>query len=204
MSQYNQSSAPQNGSNKKNSTILYWVVIVILLASCLYLFMSKQQMAKENSDALLQKQQTIDSVKTDRASLQADFDAASAKIDQLASQNAKLDSALQGDKVEMAKLQGQIKAILTKKNATQAELTKARDMITSLTDKTKQYEARIAELEKEIRAGLEQALKAGDAARRKPGATSLDAVEAAIRVLEDSPWFNAGRGAVFKWRASAA
>ncbi len=149
MSQYNQTSAPQNSPNKKNSTILYWVVIIILLASCLYLFMSKKQMAQENSDALLQKQQTIDSVKTDRASLQADFDAASAKIDQLVSQNSKLDSALQGDKVAMAKLQGQIKAILTKKNATQAELTKARDMITSLTDKTKQYEARIAELEKE-------------------------------------------------------
>src|SRR5439155_7467581 len=29
------------------------------------------------------------------------------------------------------------------------------------------------------------------------GGTSLDAVEAAIRVLEDSPLFNAGKGAVF-------
>jgi len=46
------------------------------------------------------------------------------------------------------------------------------------------------------RAGLSAALEAG----RKVlagGGTSLDAVEAAIRVLEDDPLFNAGRGAVF-------
>jgi beta-aspartyl-peptidase (threonine type) len=53
------------------------------------------------------------------------------------------------------------------------------------------------QLEKDLRAGLLQSLEAGEAALKKPGATSLDAVEAAIRVLEDDPWFNAGRGAVF-------
>jgi beta-aspartyl-peptidase (threonine type) len=53
------------------------------------------------------------------------------------------------------------------------------------------------DLEKNLRAGLKQALEAGYAALQKPGATSLDAVETAIRVLEDDPWFNAGRGAVF-------
>jgi myosin heavy subunit len=91
----------------------------------------------------------MDSVLTDRASLQTDFDAASAKIDQLVTQNSRMDSALQGDKAEMAKMQSQIKSILINKNATQAELKKAREMIDQLTDKTKQYEARIAELEKE-------------------------------------------------------
>lgn len=53
------------------------------------------------------------------------------------------------------------------------------------------------ELDKKLRAGLEAALKAGYAALQKPGASSLDAVEAAVRVLEDAPEFNAGRGAVF-------
>lgn len=106
-------------------------------------------MAEENTAAMKQQQQQIDSVKTDRAALQTDFDAASAKIDQLVSQNSKLDSALQGNKEEMAKLQTKIKSILANKNATQAELKSARDMIAQLTDKTKQYEARIAELEKQ-------------------------------------------------------
>jgi beta-aspartyl-peptidase (threonine type) len=46
------------------------------------------------------------------------------------------------------------------------------------------------------RAGLDRALDAGAAVLRRSGA-SLDAVEAAVRVLEDDPLFNAGRGAVF-------
>jgi beta-aspartyl-peptidase (threonine type) len=52
------------------------------------------------------------------------------------------------------------------------------------------------EREKAYRAALEQSLKTGyDILAR--GGSSLDAVEAAIRVLEDNPLFNAGRGAVF-------
>jgi beta-aspartyl-peptidase (threonine type) len=52
-------------------------------------------------------------------------------------------------------------------------------------------------VEKEYREKLLESLRAGYQALRKPGATSLDGVEAAIKVLEDSPLFNAGRGAVF-------
>lgn len=50
--------------------------------------------------------------------------------------------------------------------------------------------------EKAYRVGLDSALRAGAAVLDK-GGTSLDAVEAAVRVLEDNPLFNAGRGAVF-------
>lgn len=46
------------------------------------------------------------------------------------------------------------------------------------------------------RAALEAALRAGHA-RLREGAAALDAVTAAIIVLEDAPQFNAGRGAVF-------
>lgn len=53
------------------------------------------------------------------------------------------------------------------------------------------------EIDKRVRTELEQALRAGFAALNKPNATGLDAVEAAIRLMEDSPQFNAGRGAVF-------
>jgi L-asparaginase / beta-aspartyl-peptidase len=52
------------------------------------------------------------------------------------------------------------------------------------------------EREAEVRAAMTQALQAGHAVLAKGGA-SLDAVTAAIRVLEDSPYFNAGKGAVF-------
>ena len=50
--------------------------------------------------------------------------------------------------------------------------------------------------EAEYRAVLKQALETGYAVL-KQGGKSLDAVQAAIRVMEDSPLFNAGKGAVF-------
>lgn len=52
------------------------------------------------------------------------------------------------------------------------------------------------ELEASIRADLTKALEAGEAVL-KSGGKALDAVTAAIQILEDSPNFNAGKGAVF-------
>lgn len=52
------------------------------------------------------------------------------------------------------------------------------------------------DLDKQVRAVLTEALQAGHA-KLKSGGSSLDAVETAIRVMEDSPLLNAGKGAVF-------
>jgi beta-aspartyl-peptidase (threonine type) len=53
-----------------------------------------------------------------------------------------------------------------------------------------------AESREAIRADLDRALDAGHKVLAD-GGTAIDAVGAAIEVLEDSPWFNAGKGAVF-------
>lgn len=50
--------------------------------------------------------------------------------------------------------------------------------------------------EREVRAALDRALDAGNAVLAK-GGSAVDAVEAAIVVMEESPQFNAGKGAVF-------
>jgi len=52
------------------------------------------------------------------------------------------------------------------------------------------------EREREYRAGLQRALTAGFEILKR-GGSSLDATEAAVRVLEDDPHFNAGKGSVF-------
>ena len=49
-----------------------------------------------------------------------------------------------------------------------------------------------------IRAGLDGALEAGSRVLDS-GGNALDAVEAVVRILEDDPNFNAGRGAVFTY-----
>ena len=53
-----------------------------------------------------------------------------------------------------------------------------------------------AERDAEYRAALAEALVAGYRVLSS-GGTALDAVEAAVCVMEDSPLFNAGKGAVF-------
>jgi L-asparaginase / beta-aspartyl-peptidase len=54
------------------------------------------------------------------------------------------------------------------------------------------------EQEAGVAAGLNAALDAGSKVLAG-GGTALDAVQAAVQVLEDDPHFNAGRGAVFTW-----
>ncbi|MCK7594394.1 isoaspartyl peptidase/L-asparaginase family protein [Pseudomarimonas salicorniae] len=61
---------------------------------------------------------------------------------------------------------------------------------------TMSREALDPEREKAIRADLDRALDAGHALLRE-GRPALEAVIAAVVVLEDSPHFNAGKGAVF-------
>ena len=59
--------------------------------------------------------------------------------------------------------------------------------------------ARMSEAQQaDYKAALQAALDAGAKVLREGGA-SLDAVTAAITILEDDPRFNAGRGAVFTW-----
>ena len=54
------------------------------------------------------------------------------------------------------------------------------------------------EQDETARAGLDRALEAGSTIL-SAGGSALDAVEAAVQVLEDDPHFNAGRGAVFTY-----
>ncbi|HEV2746920.1 MAG TPA: isoaspartyl peptidase/L-asparaginase [Allosphingosinicella sp.] len=60
---------------------------------------------------------------------------------------------------------------------------------------------RTAAQDREIRAALDHALATGSAILIG-GGSALDAVEAAVRELEDDPHFNAGRGAVFTFQGS--
>lgn len=52
------------------------------------------------------------------------------------------------------------------------------------------------EIERDLRAGLQRALEEGHKILRE-GGSSVDAVVASVRAMEDDPLFNAGKGAVF-------
>src|SRR4051812_2550175 len=57
----------------------------------------------------------------------------------------------------------------------------------------------IRQNKEQIKQGLEEALKAGYSILAKEG-KALDAVEAAVKSLENNPYFNAGRGAALNDR----
>lgn len=59
-----------------------------------------------------------------------------------------------------------------------------------------EHKSMTPEAEKAYRAALEHVLQVGSDVLAK-GGSSLDAVEASIKLMEDDPLFNAGRGAVF-------
>ena len=154
MSQSNQNAPQQpvqNNEGKKNSPILYWVIILVLLGGCVFLFMSKNQMASEKDALLQQEGARKDSVEKERKALEEDFKAANGKIDELMSEKAKADSALIKSKKELTDMQAKIQVVIKKDQASLEELKRAREMVKDLNAKLKAYEERIAQLEKENR-----------------------------------------------------
>jgi hypothetical protein len=145
----NQPGMPSGSSptpqKKKQSSIIYWVVIGVLLIVCIYLGVTRQKAIQGGQ----QTAQQLDSVITEKDTLQQNFDAASQKIDQLMSENVKMDSAMQGSQKEIFNLKAQIKSILSNSRATADQLKHARELISELKGKTRSYEERITELEKE-------------------------------------------------------
>ncbi len=147
MSQHNQTNPDVINSSRKSA--IGWIFAAILAIICLYLFNNQSNLIKSTDAALREKQQIVDSIKTDRLYLQADFDAASVRIDQLMSQNAGLRDSMQDTKTTISDLQKQIRGILSDKKATREELMKARNLISMLNDKTQAYERHIAEIERD-------------------------------------------------------
>jgi septal ring factor EnvC (AmiA/AmiB activator) len=151
MSQSNQNYTDQGGNNegKKNSMVLYWVIIVVLLLGCIFLFVSKNQMKQENDTLIKQGEMRVDSVEKERKTLDDEFKAATGKIDELMSDKAKSDSALQKSRKELDEMKSKISVVIKKDKVSLEELKKAREMVKELNDKIRAYEERIAELEKE-------------------------------------------------------
>ncbi|NCX96349.1 MAG: hypothetical protein EBX41_08060, partial [Chitinophagia bacterium] len=88
-------------NNGSNNQAIYWIVIGLLLAGCIYLYVSKNNTLKESEADHKSMSGKIDSVAAEREQVQKEFEAASARIDDLLTQNAKLDSSLRQDNTEI-------------------------------------------------------------------------------------------------------
>jgi predicted nuclease with TOPRIM domain len=130
--------APKNKYNK---------LLVALLATSLagngYLFMSKNKVTEQNN-FLINENTNVNAAKD---TLQNQYDAALARLDDLTGKNAELDQMVKDKDGELSKLKSEIKSLLGKKNASIADLKKAQSLIGTLRGKVRSYEERIAELE---------------------------------------------------------
>lgn len=130
---------------KGNRGLLYVILIVALAGTWGYLLWDKSQHNQKESQLLVQ----VASTDSSRASLQRDFDAANAQIDELSSENTHMDSLVKSKDQELSSLRGRITQILGDKNATQAQLNQARDLIAQLNGNIEQYKQEVERLEGE-------------------------------------------------------
>ena len=81
--------------------------------------------------------------------MQANFDASLARLDSMSTVNTGLESKLTERNNEIAQVKSEIRSILNKKNATAAELGRAKTLIASLNDKISSLETDIASLKEQ-------------------------------------------------------
>ena len=102
---------------------------------------------KNKSGETIQQQQTQIATVTDQKSdIQKSFDASLARLDSMSTLNTSLQGKLTESNKEIAKTKNEIRSILNKKNATAAELAKAKNLIASLNDKITGMEQQVAQL----------------------------------------------------------
>ncbi|MGB4843119.1 MAG: hypothetical protein WBP16_01500 [Ferruginibacter sp.] len=106
--------------------------------------------AKNDSSNKIQVQETqIAKVSSEKSDVQASFDASLARLDSMSTVNTGLASELADKNAEIAKTKAEIRSILNKKNASTAELSRAKTLIASLNDKINTLEEDVARLTQE-------------------------------------------------------
>lgn len=138
------STTPQSQPPKKNNNknLVIGLLAAGLLGTWGYLLYDKNQ-----SGAKIEAQQTqittLDSAKTD---IQREFDNALARLDSVTGSNNNLQGQLADRQKDIDAKKAEIRKILNDKNASQAQLAKARTMISELNNKISSLEADVARL----------------------------------------------------------
>lgn len=117
-----------NETPNNSPKVIIGILIVALIGSWIYFSTSKTEIVTNYTSQV----NTLDSAKN---AINADFIAASAKVDSLTQQNTNLEGTLLQKSNAITKLKNDISAILVKKEATESELANAKAMILELNGK---------------------------------------------------------------------
>lgn len=138
----NSTSSVEIKQKKDYRNLIIGCLSVALLIALGYLFAVKSSTTKTIKDQRLQ----LTEVNNEKSELQLSFDASLAKLDSLGLVTDNLNTELSEKKSEITAAKTEIRKILNNKNATDAELAKAKKMINSLNEKISGMEAQIAQL----------------------------------------------------------
>jgi len=130
-------------NNYKNALIGILAIAIIGLGA--YIMVDKNKTV----GVIHQQETKIATVTEEKSDVQKSFDASLARLDSMSTSNKGLEDKLTSKNREITKIKREIRSILNKKNATAAELSKAKDLIASLNGKIETMQADIARLTQE-------------------------------------------------------
>jgi hypothetical protein len=137
------SATPQNDQPKSgNKNILIGILAAGLLGTWGYLLYDKNK----TGEKIQQTEQQSMSYMSARDSLKQMYDDVTIRLDSLTGSNNNLQGQLTERQTDISKLKNQINSILKNKNASDAELAKARTLITELNGKIDGLEAEVTRL----------------------------------------------------------
>ncbi len=136
---YNQPAA----SSTKNIIIGVLAAGVIGLSG--YLIVDKNK----TTEVIHQQETQIATVSEEKSDVQKSFDASLARLDSMSSANKGMESKLADKNTEISKVKAEIRSILNNKNATAAELKKAKGLINSLNGTIESMQVEVARLTQE-------------------------------------------------------
>lgn len=130
---------------KNFKNLIIGILSVALVGTGSFLIVDKNK----TGETIQQQQTQIATVTDQKSDIQKSFDASLARLDSMSTVNTSLQGKLTSSNKEIAKAKAEIRSILNKKNATAAELSKARILIASLNDKITGMEQQVAQLTQE-------------------------------------------------------
>lgn len=136
-------TAPSNDRNNNVRGILTGALVIALLGTWGYIIWDKNN----TKETIQQKETIIASTSSQRDELQKELEDATMRYDMLKTSNSKKDSTITAKDREIEDKKLRIQSLLTKVNATAAELAEARSLIASLNGDIEGYKTQIETLQ---------------------------------------------------------